>query len=223
MINILIHTCNQRIEYVKGFLVPRLRKLGFKNIQIYWDKEEKGCLASYIDSYKQLPKDGDTWHLQDDVLPDRRFYQWACELEDYVGIVCGFGNKWFYHEENFGKADNQHEMFYSFPCIRTPNQICHEWLAWFDEVKEDVPEIKSRLPENKYVDYFFKLFIGNNSRGIPMLNFRPCIVEHIDDYIGHSVVNIARVMPARALLFEDVESLEELKRWTKINIPDYEV
>lgn len=220
---ILIHACNRRIEYVIGFLEPRLKDQGFKNIEVFLDSENKGCLASYIESYKKLPRKGHTWHLQDDVLPDRRFYQWACESESFDGIICGFGNKWFYNKEMFGEAHNQHEMFYSFPCIRIPNIICHEWLEWFERVKDEVPEIASRLSENKYVDYFFKLFIGSNPGKIPILNFKPCIVEHIDDYIGHSVVNAARVMPARALIFEDDESLEEFKKWTRINFPDYEV
>lgn len=221
--NILIHTCNQRIEYVKGFLGPRLRKQGFKNIQVYWDKDNKGCLQSYIESYQQLPKNGDTWHLQDDVLPDQRFYTWACDLESYDGIICGFGNKWFYNKEMFGEAHNQHEMFYSFPCTRIPNKLCHEWLKWFEEVKDEHPEITKRLAENKYVDYFFKLFIGSNPREIPILNFEPCIVEHVDEYLGHSMVNPARVMPAKALRFEDDEALEDLKKWARLHNPDYEV
>lgn len=222
---ILIHASPQRMEFVDTFLVPRLLKIGFKAeyVEVWEDKENKGCLTSYIESYEALPKTGDTWHLQDDVLPDRRFYKWARNLMYYQGIVNGFGNKWYYNKAMFGDAHNQHEMFYSFPCIRIPNELCHKWLKWFETAKVEVPEISSRLSENKYIDYFFKLFIGSNKDGIPIWNFEPCIVEHVDEYAGGSIVNYARQLPAKALSFQDDKALEELEEWFKVHNKDYEV
>lgn len=213
--NILIHACSDRMPYVDSFLIPYLTANGWEksDISVWEDSKKRGCLRSYIDSYEALPANGDTWHLQDDVLPAKDFYKRAKDLENVPGIMCGFGNVHFeQYGRKFGQASNLADMFYSFPCIRIPNAMIKEWLKWFDEHK-NTQELAGFVEGNKYVDYFFMLFIGDNPRHTLILNLKPCLVEHVDEYVGGSKVNKGREKPAKALEFVDDGGLEQLKAW----------
>lgn len=216
--NIMIHAAPPRMHYVNDFLVPRLKAQGFNNITIWNDSKGLGCLWSYIESLESLPEEGHTWHLQDDVLPDHRFYKWATsEWAQYPGIITGFGCKYFYHVNSFGNARNCEDMFYSFPCMRIPNKVSKNFIDWFNEVKDRDIRIIEKLPTGKYVDYFFKLFIGDNEHEIAIYNFFPNIVEHVDECISGSLVNKQRKKLAKAILFEDVKALADLRVWSEKN------
>ena len=213
---IMIHAAPSRMKYVNEFLKPRLEVQGFRKIVVWNDVARVGCRESYIESFKALSETGHTWHLQDDVLPDRRFHEWATgEWAEYPGIICGFGNTHFYNADRFGHAHNCEDMFYSFPCLRIPNQVAKDFLEWFEVAKEKDVNIIEKLPSGKYIDYFFKLFIGNNEKEIAIYNFFPNIVEHVDEYITGSLINKQREKLAKAMLFEDAEALAELKVWSE--------
>ena len=215
---IIIHAAPDRIKYVNEFLEPRLRAQGFKDITVSNDTQRVGCRESYAKSFRSLPDKGHTWHLQDDILPDRRFYQWATsEWAEYPGIICGFGCGHYTPKERFGFARNSEDMFYSFPCIRIPNEVARDMIAWFDKAKETDINILEKLPSGKFFDYFFKLYIGNNDKGIGIYNFFPNIVEHVDEYITGSLVNKQRKYLAKAMQFEDAEAVEDLKAWSEKN------
>lgn len=213
---VMIHAAPERMPYVSEFLRPRLEAQGFQDVVVWEDYNGVGCRESYIQSFSTLPETGHTWHLQDDVLPDRRFYSWATgEWAEYSGMICGFGCGHYTHKDRFGFARNCEDMFYSFPCIRIPNKIAHEFVEWFNVHKETDINILEKLASGKYCDYFFKLFVGNNERGIGIYNFYPNIVEHVDEYITGSLVNKQRSYIAKAMQFEDTKALEDLKVWSK--------
>ena len=213
---IMIHAAPSRMKYVTEFLKPRLRAQGFQEIIVWNDSEGIGCREAYLESFRSLPETGHTWHLQDDVLPDKRFYEWATsEWAEYPGIINGFGNVHFYNPNRFGHAHNSEDMFYSFPCMRIPNEVAKDFLKWFKAARETDVNVIEKLPAGKFIDYFFKLYIGNNEKEIAIYNFYPNIVEHVDEYITGSLVNQQRVKLAKALMFEDDEALEDLKAWSK--------
>ena len=213
----MIHSCKDRTKYVKEFLVPLLSESGVKigNIEVYTDHGD-GCLTSYIKAFKNLKGlGGYTWHLQDDVLPTLRF----CDMADGLlkiywqdAIICGFANKEFYKENHVFYAKNGEEMFYSFPCIGIPNYIAVHFTEWLEKNKDN-PEYAKYIKENKFVDYLFKLYIGDNKQKLKIVNFRPCLVEHVDEYVGGSTINNKRPKPAKALDFHDDEAMNRLMRW----------
>lgn len=207
---ILIHAAPERMKYVKEFLAPRLKDQG-ADVAIWEDKERKGNLAAYLESYRSLPSTGDTWHLEDDVLPDRRFVKLVSgEWSKFPGIICGFGDRRKYKEKHFGNANCGPGMFNSFPCIRIPNKTIKEFLVWFEEVRE-TPHIDNIVKTGKEIDYLFRIYL--DSHRMNAYNFRPCLVEHIDEYLCGSICHPARNSLAKAVLFEDIESLQELEEW----------
>lgn len=217
MPKVMIHACEDRIEYVNDFLVPLLIKSGVKtdNIEVYTDHGD-GCLKSYIKAFSSLQNVWDfTWHLQDDVLPTLNFSKWAFALEELYDdwIICGFGNKEFYNSESPWYAKNGAEMFYSFPCIGIPNFVALNFVEWYDKIKND-PKYQQWIVHNKFVDYLFKLYIGDNTKHkYNIVNFRPCLVEHVDEFVGGSTINKQRGVPAKAIQFKDDEAMEILKEW----------
>lgn len=211
---IMIHAAPERMYYVDSFLKPRLKEQGFKEIVVWNDVEKRGCRESYLQSFSELPETGDTWHLQDDVLPDQRFYKWAIsEWAEYPGIICGFSCGNYENMNRFGFAHNCEDMTYSFPCMRIPNEVAKDFLRWFEVARKTDINILEKLPSGKFTDYFFKLFIGNNEKEIPIFVFYPNIVEHVDEYITGSLVNKQRTKLAKATWFEDAEALADLKAW----------
>lgn len=201
--DILIHASPQRMKYVTGFLVP---KLNGNCITVWNDHEAKGNIRAYMKSMEHLIG-GDTWHLEDDVLPDRHFNEWAERLKDFKGIVCGFGSKG--GKNVLGEAEAE-DMWYSFPCIRIPNDYIQGFLDWI-EYGNDM-DVALRMQIGKGIDFLFRKYVM--SHPIPIYHHNPCMVEHIDDLIGGSLINI-REEPIRAIRFEDTERLEELKHWAE--------
>ena len=226
MIKLMIHSCKDRRKYVSEFLVPALLKSGYDEEDIFvYEDEGDGCLKSYIKAFKlsyQKGKMGDAmWHLQDDVLPRRDFYFHAEKaLKDFLpgGIICGYGNKEFYYEGDFGYAKNGTEKFYSFPCIRIPNDTAYAFTCWFEQVAIKDPTLQKYIVHNKFVDYLFKLYLDTmpyfaSEKGI--FNYRPCLVEHVDEFVGGSTVNKGRGKPSKALIFGDDTALDDLCKWYK--------
>ena len=213
---IMIHAAPSRMKYVTEFLQPRLKAQGFQEIIVWNDSESLGCREAYLESFRSLPETGHTWHLQDDVLPDKRFYEWATsEWAEYPGIINGFGCGNYTPRSRFGNAHNMEDMVYSFPCMRIPNEVAKDFLKWFEAAREKDINILEKLPSGKFIDYFFKLYIGNNDKGIAIYNFFPNIVEHVDEYITGSLVNKQREKLAKAIQFDDDEALKDLVAWSK--------
>ena len=75
----VIHTCPDRMWYIRDFLVPSMleQKIPVDDITISNDAERMGTLKFYLKSFSELPKDiYGTWHLQDDVVLSKHFSEW---------------------------------------------------------------------------------------------------------------------------------------------------
>lgn len=196
----LIHASKERMWYVNKFLLPRL--YGIPGMT-YCDSHKAGNIRAYLDSLGMMAyanKSGNTWHLEDDVFPDKHFVKWAREHEDLEGIICGFGTK-----PIFGRVLPK-EMWYSFPCIRIPNDYALEFAQWVEYSGDADCERRKEL--GKGIDFLFNKYVQLN----PIRIYHPnhCMVEHVDDLIGGSLIN-ERTEPIKAIRFEDKEGLEQLK------------
>lgn len=205
----IIHSCDKRLWYVNEFLVPALKEQGITPT-IHNDDAHEGCLWSYINSFRKLtPDDGGTWHIEDDVYPCRDFAEIAKAHEH--GIVHGF-----YHRSS---ADEKHvsgwvpikDAGYSFPCFLLPNKYAAEFVKWFLDDARHRDIYKHWVEDNKHIDSFMLNFLLEKHPDEKVYNLSPSIVEHVDEYIGGSVVNHWRDGWWKAEDFKDEEVIEELK------------
>lgn len=205
---VIIHSCDKRLWYVKGFLVPALRDQGIEPT-IHNDDHHRGCLWSYIDSFRSLPADTKgTWHIEDDVFPCQSFVNVARAHDD--GIVHGFFHR-------FGNDDlvpgwvSVNKAGYSFPCFRMPNRLIAEFADWFLAEGQHRDKYRRWIDENKHIDSFMLDFLREKHPEEKVFNLKPSIVDHVDYLIGGSVVNKFREGKCKAEYFNDRESIEELK------------
>lgn len=213
---IMIHACNKRMHYVNGFLIPWLTGHGIReeDLQVWVDAKQAGCLKAYIASYKSLPEDGDTWHMEDDVLPGKAFFRTAPDLENIPGIMCGFGSLAYCRSMHPGLVYSPKEMYYSFPCIRIPNRQIKMFLSWF-EMAARQQRYADYVEQNKHTDYLFRHFLDEVAADTRIYNLNPCLVEHVDEYVGGSTINGNRDEIAKALAFDDPEAMAALEEWRR--------
>lgn len=209
----MIHASPKRMRYVEKHLIPSMTDQGIldKDIVVWNDAQGKGNLVSCMESFQDCGKrDGGTWHLQDDVIICHDF---AKRTEDFDnGVVCGFCCEHFEATtENIGEVEVR-LMWYSFQCIRIPNQLAGECADWFynDASKRD--KYRFKVLSNKYDDTFWMDFMAEKHRDMKVTNLVPNLVDHIDFVIGGSLVNKLRGnKERRAFYFEDASLVEELK------------
>lgn len=208
---VLIHACPNRMWYVNEFLIPSLQEQGITNIDLALDDTGKGNLWSCIDSFEECSKSpGDTWHLQDDVLPCRDFAEQAEEIPEGI-VACGFCHTLF---EPFNRpmAGMQPAlfMFNSFPCIRIPNAVAAEFVEWFKTDARFRPEYKNWVESEIHDDGFWHDFYVERHPHDWVYNIAPCLVEHVDWLIGGSISNEWRGYICRASYWEDEYLVDNL-------------
>ena len=213
---IMIHTCNYRLWYVKEYLVKSLYKQGFKEdeVTIYLDDECKGNLQAFIDSLTTLLDEGHTWHLQDDVIICRNFRERALQYDDFDGIVCGFMSEYDIDLESMHNVPNTNLDYlgWSFPCIKIPNKVAKLCAEMYNVVKND-STLNRWKEERKGDDAVFKLYLEKYNPTIPHITLVPSIVDHVDYLLGGSMVNRMRQKPiVRAIYFDDNDLVDELER-----------
>ena len=209
--NILIPAVPQRMWYVQNFMIPQLREQGYEGEQIFLDDRKLGNLEACLQAFEQLPDEGGTWHLQDDVLICRDFAERARAHDD--GIVCGFGC------QNFGPSMQERGrvpavfMWYSFQCIRIPNELAGECAAWFFDDAMHRTRYARHVFERKHDDYLWREFLLERHRDLWVTNLAPNLVDHIDHLIGGTLINQQRRLQInRSAFFEDQDLVEELER-----------
>lgn len=206
--NVVIHSCDRRTWYVHDFLVPALRDQGIVP-EIHNDDHHEGCLRSYIRSFLKMPDDDEgTWHLEDDVYPSRDFGEMV-RTHDH-GIVHGFFHRYGDEKHAPGWVP-MHEAGYSFPCFRLPNRYAVEFADWFLNDARHRDTYKRWVEDNKHIDSFMLCFLRECHADETVFNLSPSIVEHVDEYIGGSVVNHWRDGWWKAEDFKDTDLIEELK------------
>lgn len=210
---ILIHACPDRMWYVNEFLIPSLKEQGVENIDLALDDTGKGNLKACIDSFEECGKhDGDTWHLQDDVLICHDFAEQISEIpEGYV--ACGFCHTLFepFNRPMVGWVPPVF-MFNSFPCIRIPNDIAVEFAEWFRTDARYRDEYQNWVESDMHDDGFWHDFYVECHSHDYVYNIAPALVEHVDWLIGGSVVNEWRGYICRASYWKDEYLVDNLKR-----------
>ena len=213
----LIHTCPKRKWYVDEFLIPSMidQNIQRDDIQVYCDEAGDGHLMAFMNSWKMLKEQG-TWHLQDDVIISSDFRRLTEAYDE--GIVCGFVNSYSDSAGDIGYVSID-KMWYSMPCIRIPNEIMKDFVAWF--VTSGVQEkYKIHIRNRKHSDVLFWDFLKEKYSDIKVLNLAPNLINHIDHLIGGSLINEKRNKGPEEImslywnepcLITQLE--EELRRW----------
>mgnify|MGYP006988826660 FL=1 len=189
----MIHCAPKRLWYVEDFLIPSMLEQGIpkEEISVYCDWKRLGNLFACMDCFRycgEHPADG-TWHLQDDIILSRQFSEYTKHYDN--GIVAGnvmkeWGPNWLL----FGSQPVQ-ELWYSFQCIRIPDEIAGECAYWFysDASKRTSDKYRNRVSRNKHDDDFFRFFLLEKYPDIRVRNLNPNIVDHIDYMLGGSLIN----------------------------------
>ena len=210
MAKYLIHACNSRMWYVENFIVPSMieQGIGEDDITVYNDVNGDGCLKSFIESSKKHCHGNGTWHLQDDIAICRDFKKRTEELDN--GIVCGFACT-FDTEVKPGKRKVEEGMWWSFPCIRIPDNIMQNCVSWVDTYVWRDPQYGRYVKSKKYDDLIFKIFVENYYPTEEVLSLAPNLVDHVDYLLGGSVINKQRTLKdVRSLYWDDTELIQDL-------------
>lgn len=210
MAKYLIHACNKRMWYVENFLIPSLHEQGIEEVEVYLDKNGDGCLKSFVESAKERPREGGTWHLQDDVVICRNFKELTEKYDD--GLVCAFTCE-YDNNPKPGLTTVKNNTWWSFPCIRIPNDIIHNFHEWIDIYVWRDPQYGRYVKSKKYDDFIFKVFIESYYPNEPVLNLAPNLVDHVDYLLGGSVINRQRTMSnVRSMYWDDEELVDDLAK-----------
>ena len=207
----IIHTCPKRLWYVEEFLLPSMTAQGIKpeDIKVWNDAEGIGNLRATMKSFSEIPMDGQgTWHLQDDVIISSNFK--ALTEKHNEGIVCGFCSR--YSEERPTGDTTLRNIWYSFPCIRIPNNLARECSKWFYHGAINDAKYKNWVESKKHDDEAFKEFLKLKHPDIRVYNLVPNIVNHVDYLLGGSLVNSQRDKIATSLYWGEPQLVEELKK-----------
>lgn len=205
----LIHTYPSRFWYVEQYLIPSMLAQGIaqEDISVFNDAEHLGNLFAFVESLKTLPHTGGTWHLQDDVVICREFKKLTEQYDE--GVVCGYCCREFQPLAGAGVVPIAHQ-WYSFPCIRIPNDMIPGFLLWFKN--NHLRAIYNNYTrERKFDDFFFLEYCRIEHDGETALNLAPNLVDHVDYLIGGTLVNQGRKWETtRARYFPDDDLVDEL-------------
>lgn len=210
MAKYMIHTSVKRLNYVENFLIPSMIEQGIckDDITVYLDENREGNLKSCIKSFQSLSKEGGTWHLQDDIILSSKF-KTITELGD-KGISCGFCN--IYSKDMAQGFRPVKDMWYSFPCIRIPNNIAHEFVDWFNTSAVQI-KYKAYIADNKFDDSLFRFFMLERHGDMYVYNIAPNIVDNIDYLIGGSLINYQRTQSDVNSLYFNEDERKEMLKW----------
>ena len=206
----MIHTYPKRLWYVEEYLVPSMLEQGIEkdNIIIYNDIDGQGNLRACMSAFASVPRDENgTWHLQDDVLICREFKE--CTEEYDNGVVCAFSSKKYDGFGNIGPVDREH-LWFSFPCIRIPNQYAIECSEWVTNYIIGNPIYTKYWKKGVNDDWAFRTFLKAFHTKEIGYNLAPNLVDHIDYLIGGGSGG-QRDEPVRAQYWEDDDLVKQLE------------
>ena len=210
MAKYMIHTMPKRVWYVKKYLIPSMLLQGISNddILVYNDIEREGNLKACMSAFAQVDTSAEgTWHLQDDVIICHDFKEMTEKYDS--GIVCAF--KSIYDGELMPGRMGVKEMWFSFPCIRIPNDIAIKCSKWVLTYMIGNPIYKNWWEQGVNDDLLFRQFVWENYPNRTVLNLNPNLVDHIDYLIGGTVNSNSRITEIRARYFKDEYLVDELK------------
>ena len=211
----LIHTYPPRLWYIEQYLIPSMLKQGIEevDITIYNDSKGEGNLRACLNAFQSVPDDDSgTWHLQDDIIICKDFKE---RTERYdKGLVAGF-NSFYDEKRHCGPGETtQDKMWFSFPCIRIPNQYARDCAKWVDKYIIGNFAYEKYWKSGKNDDWAFRQYLNEFHKDDKALNLAPNLVDHIDYLLGGGSGGL-RNRSARALYFNDIDLVQELE--DKIN------
>lgn len=211
MAKYMIHAVPRRMWYVNEFLIPSMLDQGIRreDIQVYEDVARDGNLRACLKSFAMCDGDGGRWHLQDDVCICKDFKERTEKYDD--GIVCGFSS-----EQYDGTSDKKKgvvervNMWFSFPCIRIPNEYARDCSEWVSTYIIGNPIYKHFWEKGVNDDWAFRAWLKQAHPTDKALNIMPCLVDHIDYLIGGGTGVLSRKKPVRAQYWEDEDIVQAL-------------
>ena len=216
----MIHTCEKRLWYVRGFLLPSMTKQGIQqnHILIYRDRNGIGNLRAWVDSCNRLSCQSanasikNVWHLQDDVVISKDFKRITEEYEknDIVcGFTCGYDND--PQPGEFKVRDRK--VWYSFPCIEISTDITSAFARWANNNLWQSNYFREAVKRNNCDDLIFREWLYDNCGDMDNINLNPNIVNHIDKWLGGSICNRQRDpdKDTMAIFWNDQGELSSLK------------
>ena len=218
MAKYLIHAYPKRLHYVREYLIPSMLKQGINkaDIRVYNDDKGLGNLKACMEAFASCEGDGGTWHLQDDVLICKDFKE-RTEWYDH-GLVCGFSSlKYDGDIEDRKGAVPRDKMWFSFPCIRIPNQWARECADWVTKYIIGNPVYEKYWKDGVNDDWAFRTYLKEFHKDCVALNIMPCLVNHVDYIIGGSSGLRNRKYPVTAQYWKDDDLVEELKNGLDYN------
>ena len=209
MAKYLIHAVPRRMWYVRDYLLPSMKKQGISSddIRIYVDDKHEGNLVSCLKSFLTCEGEGGTWHLQDDVCICHDFKERTEKFDS--GLVCGFSSAMYDGPGHTGEVDRK-DMWFSFPCIRIPNEYARESATWVRDFIIGNPVYENHWKGGANDDWAFRLWLKEFHRDDKALNINPNLVDHIDKLIGGGTGPRVRDVWVRAQYWEDDEIVQEL-------------
>lgn len=198
---VMLHAYPKRMWYVDGYLVPSLKAQGLTDddIIIWNDTEGHGNLRSCVEAFASVTGEGDegTWHLQDDVLIAHDFVE-RCRTLEKQGCVYGFCNVNFTDDPRQTGRVHMADCWHSFQCVRIPDEWARAFALWFETDARHRQEHRWMVADNRYDDYFFRLWLEEAHARDMIYNASPNLVDHVDWIIGGSVLSPWRGFIANA-------------------------
>ena len=214
MAKYMIHAYPKRMWYVEEYLIPSMLQQGIDkvDITIYNDSRGDGNLRACLNAFMFCEGEGGTWHLQDDVIICKDFKRLTEEYDE--GLVAGFSS--FYDEEKHGGPGkvNQSQMWFSFPCIRIPNEYARDCSDWVSKYIIGNPIYEKYWKKGVNDDWSFREYLKAFHSEDSAINLAPNLVDHIDYLLGGGSGG-KRKREVRSLYFEDKDLIQELE--DKIN------
>lgn len=211
MAKYLIHACPKRMWYVEKYLLPSLLEQGIEksHISVYNDSEGEGNLRACMKAFSSVPNDSEgTWHIQDDVCICRNF-KILTEALDF-GLVCGFSSELYDGPGKIG-AVKLPEMWFSFPCIRIPNQYARACSVWVQKYIIGNPVYEKYWKNGTNDDWAFRAYLREHHKGECAINLAPNLVDHVDYLLGGGTGKKKRQTPCRAQYWVDEDVVRELE------------
>lgn len=210
MAKYMIHAVPKRMWYVNDYLIPSMIEQGINknDIKIHADINQEGNLKSCMNAFLEVDASVEgTWHLQDDVIISHDFKE-KTEEYDY-GIVCGFKSR--YDGKLRGGQVHIKDMWFSFPCIRIPNDIAIACANWVFEYIMGNRVYTGWWQNGVNDDLIFKQYLKDYHKNMLVWNLNPNIVDHVDYLIGGSVNGTQRNNVLRSDYWQDEYLVTELE------------
>lgn len=211
MAKYMIHAVPSRMWYVEQYLIPSMLAQGISesDIKVHCDYDKEKNLIACMHAFQEVDMSATgTWHLQDDVIISHDFKE-ITEKYDY-GFVCGFSS--MYDGSTPSGVVSIQKMWFSFPCIRIPNNIARGCADWVLKYMIGNPVYKDWWEGGVNDDMLFRQYVWQNYSFERVRNLEPNIVDHIDYLIGGTVNSSKRGVVVRSTHWEDEYLVDELAK-----------